>query len=358
MESTIKAYGKILVFGSYSILEPGNTGLVVNVDKGTTTTVQQTHTGRIVIDLSTFEIKVYGIRESHKLKLNETPEKLKFIKNAVEYTFRYLNHKGIEIKDIRLISVNDPEVYLRRNIKTGFGSSATSTVSAVAAILNLHDINDRDLVYKISQYSHFKSQGNMGSGFDISAACYGSHFFITPSVDMNQDFISCIESDWNIQIQEFDINQVFIPVVVFTGKSAFTQKLVRKVLDFKKQQPAKYKNFLNEYNKINIALKKAFDGNWHKRIKFFLEKSWEMRKQLGKMAKASIEPDKFTKLNNEMKDNGAFTAGLTGAGGGDSILALCKNEEDKIELMEFLKKKRLTVLNDVNIVNKKYELLN
>ena len=82
-----------------------------------------------------------------------------------------------------------------------------------------------------------------------------------------------------------------------------------------------------------------------------------MRKQLGELSKATIEEDKFTRLVNDIKENGAFTAGLAGAGGGDSILALCTTSKEKERLMEFLKRKKLTVLDNVSIVNKGYEIL-
>ena len=61
---------------------------------------------------------------------------------------------------------------------------------------------------------------------------------------------------------------------------------------------------------------------------------------------------------NDMKDNGAFTAGLVGAGGGDCILALCSSNKDKKQLLAYLEKKRFQVLEDVNIANSGYEILN
>lgn len=79
--------------------------------------------------------------------------------------------------------------------KTGLGSSAAMTVSVVAAILhylkaislpildsNLSEDNANnsglDLVHAIAQSAHCMAQGKIGSGFDVSAAVYGSQRYI------------------------------------------------------------------------------------------------------------------------------------------------------------------------------------
>ena len=358
MEISVKAYGKVLIFGAYSILEPGNIGLVVNIDKGTSATAQETQSGRIVIDMANFEIQVYGVVKDGKLELTKNPEIVKYIENAVKYAYQYLSTTGVEIRDIRLVSYNDPEFYVEKKFKTGFGSSATSTVSAVSAVLELHGISKPEIVYKIAQHAHYKSQDNVGSGYDISAACFGSQYFLSHEPPKESEFLDNLESkDYIITRQKVEWPLFFFPLIVFTGKSASTKELIKKVLKFKMNRPYQYTEFMKEYNQINLSAKQALDENWPKKIVHFLEQSWAMRKKLGKLAKVPIEPEPITLLINEMKRNGALTAGLTGAGGGDSILAICSSEENKNKLIEFLNKKKLHVFENVNIVNKGYEVL-
>lgn len=57
----------------------------------------------------------------------------------------------------------------------------TSLVSAILAFfgklatpLTLHDFR---LVHNLTQYAHCFSQGKIGSGFDVSAAVYGSQIY-------------------------------------------------------------------------------------------------------------------------------------------------------------------------------------
>lgn len=354
MEATSKAYGKILVFGGYSILESGNIGLVVNIDKGTTTTAQETQAGRLIIDLSTFKISIYGKFQGDKLqKIN--PESINFVKNAVDYTIKYLQHRNEKISDLRLITYNDPEFYIGKKFKAGFGSSATSTVSTVASVLAMHHIEDRELVHKISLYSHYKTQGNLGSGFDISAACNGSHYFIS-KYQKFEEFHDYMNSKQDSITETFSWPYQLLPVIVFTGKSASTIELISKVFEYKKSNPDEYKKFMQSYNQVNLELKTAFDSVDVNNIKRLLEKSWIMRKHLGKLAKANIEDDKFTRIVNDMKVNGAFFAGLLGAGAGDSILAVCLNEDDKANLIDYLNKRKFKIFENVNLFNQGYML--
>ena len=351
----VRTYGKMLVFGSYAILEPGNIGLVININKGTTTKVEETESGQLVFDIKNFDISVSGTLDGHKINFKKEYSSINYIKNAVEYSFKYLYSKGINIKNIKLTSINDPELYITRKLKTGFGSSATSTVGAVAGVLALHGIKDRKIVYKISKYAHYKSQGEIGSGFDISAACFGSHFFMSEKDDMSS-FLDYVNEEHDILREEVYWPQALIPLIIFTGKSASTITLVKRVQEYKKRKPREYEKFMLEYNNINLECKKVFELNHLKSIKKFLEISWDMRKKLGQLARANIEDNNTTRLINNLKINGALTAGLLGAGGGDSILVLCKNEKDKKNLIELAENTGLVVLENAQIINQGYEI--
>ncbi|KAJ1735353.1 phosphomevalonate kinase [Coemansia biformis] len=79
--------------------------------------------------------------------------------------------------------------------KTGLGSSAAMVTSLVAAVLAHFGVVDKDalradgqgrrtastedvqLIHNVAQYAHCVAQGKVGSGFDVSAAVYGSHVY-------------------------------------------------------------------------------------------------------------------------------------------------------------------------------------
>lgn len=97
--------------------------------------------------------------------------------------------------------------------KTGLGSSAALITSLVSALLlhfsaippssfTDHNSEGRRLAHNLAQYVHCMAQGKVGSGFDVSAAVFGSHLYtrFNPAVLhglMNDDTVSlpCIVRD-------------------------------------------------------------------------------------------------------------------------------------------------------------------
>lgn len=75
--------------------------------------------------------------------------------------------------------------------KTGLGSSAALTTSLVGALVyafydrsqsnNNDDAEEENdlvtIIHNLSQICHCHAQGKVGSGFDVSAACYGTHVY-------------------------------------------------------------------------------------------------------------------------------------------------------------------------------------
>jgi phosphomevalonate kinase len=70
--------------------------------------------------------------------------------------------------------------------KTGLGSSAALITSLVTALLvqtgliapdQLASASARHLAHNVAQFVHCLAQGKVGSGFDVSAAAFGSQFY-------------------------------------------------------------------------------------------------------------------------------------------------------------------------------------
>ena len=75
--------------------------------------------------------------------------------------------------------------------KTGLGSSAALITSLVGALLSFYNIVgsknycnsttyaplDLAFIHNVAQYCHCLAQGKIGSGFDVSAAIWGSHIY-------------------------------------------------------------------------------------------------------------------------------------------------------------------------------------
>ena len=328
--SVVKAYGKVLVYGGYSILDDG-TGLVVNVDKGTTTKASFSENDKT-------EIIVSHIKSNEK-------DKLKFAEAAVEAARTFINSN----RPLRIESTNDKE--LNPGSKAGFGSSATSSVSIIASILDLHSVDieseqGRKKVYELSKEAHTNAQGKLGSGFDISAACFGTQFFSRVGIEK-----AAWPDDWNT-------------VLAFTGKSASTVELVKQVNVYKEKHPEEYTKLMNEYNKVNFEARDCYkhymeskDSQSLTRFIAKIEESLALRKLLREKAGVNIETEEQTATLDSLKRKGAMIAALPGAGGGDTILAVCKEDLEANIVKEYLKQNNLMVFENVNIADKPYEVL-
>lgn len=69
-------------------------------------------------------------------------------------------------------------------LKTGLGSSAALVTSLVAALCYADDSHDKKddtnsniIIHNLAQICHCHAQGKVGSGFDVSSACHGSHVY-------------------------------------------------------------------------------------------------------------------------------------------------------------------------------------
>ncbi|MFH0875916.1 MAG: hypothetical protein V1859_08310 [archaeon] len=320
---TIKVYGKVLVFGAYSILETGNVGLVMNVNKGTAANVTKEKKG-IKIILDDYNIKEHAIYAKGKIILKSKYKYLLFAKNAILYSLKYLELKKIKHQAFSIRTKNDKEMN-PGGIKAGLGSSASSTTAIVASILSLHGIDvfskkGRMVVFKIAYYAHFISQGKNGSGFDIAACCFGSSFFVKQNYELSS-FENFIKSKIDLKFKEFIWPSSLKTSLIFAKCPAKTPCLVKKVFVFQKKERKEYDLFMSGYNAINKQLETAFIKKDNEKIKLLLVKSWEKRKELGILCKSNIQPKNADKIISNFNKKG-FVAGLVGAGAGDSYLVI------------------------------------
>jgi phosphomevalonate kinase len=102
------------------------------------------------------------------------------------------------------------------------GSSAALTSSLVGALLHFFGIvnligggsaEDKKLVHNLSQIVHSVAQGKIGSGFDVSAAIYGSQFYTRFGTGLKLDDLAngngifeavvCSHNVWDQTVEPF-----------------------------------------------------------------------------------------------------------------------------------------------------------
>ena len=224
----LKAYGKVLLYGGYSLLETfdgkSGIGLVLNVNKGTSAEITKLDYNDCIIEVPRKEILVKGKIEDNRLVIEEH-KYLKFVIDAVKTTVSHIKKEG----GLHISLENDKELGYYK-VKTGIGSSATSTVVTVASVLcanGIDPIKNKDLVFKLANISHRNVQEKIGSGFDISCAIYGSQFYRIPSEE--EDFHERITSRQSIFLDYLKI------LMAFSGKSASTVNLVKNIGKYKEK---------------------------------------------------------------------------------------------------------------------------
>ena len=192
----------------------------------------------------------------------------------------------------------------------GLGSSSAVTVATFSALSTLFNLKlSKKEIFNLSYTVTLNIQG-IGSGFDIAAATYGGTlYFVTGGKTI--DYLK-IES---------------IPLVVgYSGVKADTPFYVRKVAEgFKSRQTE-----MNEiFNKIKILVNGAKKNLIEKKYYLLGKQMTENHKLLQNLG---VSTDKLDKMVDAAIVAGAYGAKLSGAGGGDCMIALVSEDtKEKVE---------------------------
>jgi len=223
----VKAPGKILLVGGYSILKQGNISYVVSIDKYVHACAQKKSSGDANRNPAV-ELKSVGATGEYDTDLfgPKTPE-FKFANRAI-WTF-YSIYRDFE-RDVILETWNDSAFGAPAG-KTGLGSSAASVVAMVGALFRHHfGALDVNTIHAISQYVHYTVQG-AGSGFDVASACFGSikysRFGPGSFKGRAPDKVVGVELDCTIEPLPFpaDYGMLYIPL----GKSVSSAERIAKI---------------------------------------------------------------------------------------------------------------------------------
>lgn len=190
--------------------------------------------------------------------------------------------------------------------QVGFGSSSAVSVATLKALslvceLSMTQREIFDLAYQVT----LDIQG-VGSGFDIAAACFGGTIFFKKGGEV----LAPLPDE--------------IPLVVgYTGVKADTPTLVRAVAAKREKEPEKVNRIFAAIGELVLQGKEAL-----------LAKDWE---KLGKLMNfdqeylrdLGVSSEKLEALILASKEAGAMGAKLSGAGGGDCMIAITSDEKRK-----------------------------
>ena len=275
---TMSAPGKLMLFGEHAVVF-GEPCIVTAVDQRLSVTAEKN---------SRISINAPQVKET------------KFVDRAVHAFFsKYSKNSRVRLT-----------ISSQFSHQVGFGSSSAVTVATLRALSLFFNVpmSDRE-IFDVAYHVTLDIQG-VGSGFDIAAATYGGSLYFKKG---------------GSTIDPLSLSG--IPLVVgYTGVKADTPNLVREVAEKQKKYPEKV-------NKIFIAIGKLVEeartrmqaGEWE-RVGKLMDFNQEYLRDLG------VSSEKLEALIGAAKKAGAWGAKLSGAGGGDCMIALAPS--DKREAIE------------------------
>ena len=182
----------------------------------------------------------------------------------------------------------------------GFGSSSAVTVATLKLLRP--DATNRQLFD--AAYTIVLDIQGVGSGFDVAAAVFGGTLYYIK----------------NKAIEPLAVKD--IPLVVgYTGIKSNTVDLIKMVAKKREEYPEKVERICKAIGKIvEEARMKIIEGDWE-RVGRLMDFNQEYLRDLG------VSSEKLEALITAAKAAGAYGAKLSGAGGGDCMIALASPDK-------------------------------
>lgn len=291
----VSAPGKLMLFGEHAVVYD-HPCLVTAVDQRIKLTAEILETEDF--ELNAPDVDVLNYKKSiSSLGEGEIPKGAKFVEIAVKNLFdKFEIKKGLKISTSSEFSS-----------EFGFGSSSASTVCVVKALSQLFDLKlDNKQVFELAYQAVLDIQGK-GSGFDVVAAVYGGTlYFLTGGKKIEP------------------LNLDSLPLIVgYSGIKADTVTLINAVKEKFADDQDRLNAIYDEVEEIvEEAKREILNKNWEK-LGVLMYKNQQLLIELG------VSIDKLDDMIFAAIQAGAYGGKLSGAGGGDCMIAF--GPEEKLE---------------------------
>jgi len=292
------APGKLMLFGEHAVVY-GYPSIVTAVDQRVKVTLGFNGEDHIKVRAPQVGLSMYQKKLSLLGKQN-VPKPVRFIELLVK---NYKDEIGLK-RGLDIVTESD------FSVSFGFGSSAAVTVALAFALSKIHNHNlGKRKLFDLCYKTVLDVQG-VGSGFDLAAAIYGGTLY----------FVKAGKKIKRISDTDYPL------VVGYTGVKADTPSIVRQVAEFKRNNSEMVEKIFKDIEKI---VKKALDMFEAGNIKS-LGKLMDDNQRL--LVRLGVSSEELDKLILASKDGGALGAKLSGAGGGDCMIAFQQTQDkNKIE---------------------------
>lgn len=292
---SVSAPGKLMLFGEHAVLYD-RPCLVTAVDQRMHATVEVLDTN--VFQLEAEEVKITGYTKAlFDIGKGDIPKGAQFVEIALRnMTAKHPLRNGIRITTNSEFSS-----------QVGFGSSSASTVCIVKALSELMELRlSLKDIFDIALKTVLDIQGK-GSGFDIAAGVYGGTLY----------FVTGGKTIKPLHIKELPL------IVGYSGIKADTTTIIHQVREKAHKYPEIIEEIYTGIAEIVGKAKEALLGSDFQTVGDLMNMNQGYLEALG------VSTQKLSAMIYGARDNGAYGAKLSGAGGGDCMIAFSSEEKRK-----------------------------
>lgn len=301
-EIRTSAPGKLMLFGEHAVVY-GHPCIVTAVNQRIEVGLRKNPTRLFNLSAPDMGLESYS-KAIDDLGRGHLPKAVRFIEMVYKrFLERYPQKEGV-------VGVTRSDF----SSKFGFGSSSAVTVAFAKALTTLYGLEIRNKeLFDLCYQAVIDVQG-VGSGFDLAAAIWGGTIYYVSPAEV---------------VEDLGVDN--LPIVVgYTGVKADTTSLVRMVAEKKELKPERVGRIFDEISLIVERAKRAIKVKDWQGVGELMNSNQKLLVELGV---SSIELDKLIRGSINTGSSGAK---LSGAGGGDCMLAirdnLNKETSDKVEL--------------------------
>jgi len=289
----ISAPGKLMLLGEHAVVY-NRPCLVTAVGQRMRATVELTDDATFSLEAPDVKVTSYS-KPMSELGISEVPKGAQFVELAVKnFLEKYPFTDGLKVTTQSEFSS-----------QFGFGSSSASTVCVVKALSELtgKNLSNKEL-FDLAYKTVLDVQGK-GSGFDVAAGIYGGCLYFVTGGKVIEPLV----------VKELPL------IVGYSGIKADTVTLMNQV----KAKAMKYPEFIESlYTEVAKLVEKAKSALLDNDLVTFGEL---MNFNQGLLESMGVGIFKLSAMIYGARDGGAYGAKLSGAGGGDCMIALASPDK-------------------------------
>lgn len=285
---TVSASGELMLFGEHAVVY-GRPCIVTAVNQRMKATIELTDEPTFHLDAPDVQVTNYQ-KPMDQLGVGDIPKGAKFVEIAVK-NFTLARTDLARLKGIKVTTASE------FSSQFGFGSSSASTVCVIKALSEITGANlNNKSIFDLAFKTVLDIQGK-GSGFDVAAAVFGGTLYFKKG---------------GVIIEPLDINS--LPLIVgYSGIKADTVILMNRVLE--KNQEIVERIYTDIGKLVEQAKNALLNKDWST-LGDLMDSNQKLLKNLG------VSIKKLDDMILNSKNAGAYGAKLSGAGGGDCMIAL------------------------------------